>query len=70
MFGVNLQHHRYYFISSSSTHVYLIDTPGHADFTADAAAALRLADGAALVVDAAEGCTAHTNALLRQAPPD
>lgn len=45
----------------------LLDCPGHADFAAQVSAALRLCDGALLVVDAAEGPRAQTAVVLRAA---
>jgi translation elongation factor EF-G len=44
----------------------LIDSPGHVDFGTEVASAVRLADGAVLVIDAAEGCRIQTFAVLRQ----
>ena len=44
----------------------LIDCPGHANFHDESVASLRVADGAALVVDAVEGIMLHTEMLLRQ----
>jgi U5 small nuclear ribonucleoprotein component len=43
----------------------LIDTPGHVNFSDEVSAALRLADGALLVVDAVEGVSSTTEQLIR-----
>jgi elongation factor G len=48
-------------------HINLIDTPGYADFAAEAEAALDVADLAVLVVSAIEGVEAQTEALWRLA---
>lgn len=44
-----------------------MDTPGHMDFGDEAAAALRLADGVILVVDAVEGVMCQTEEIIRSA---
>ncbi|CBH18611.1 U5 small nuclear ribonucleoprotein component,putative [Trypanosoma brucei gambiense DAL972] len=43
-----------------------VDTPGHPDFAAETAAALRLADAVLFCVDAAESLTSNGARLLRQ----
>lgn len=44
----------------------VIDCPGHTNFHDESVASLRVADGAALVVDAIEGIMLHSEMLLRQ----
>ena len=47
--------------------INLIDTPGEPSFVADAAAALRVADAAVVVVNAVSGVEVHTERLWRRA---
>src|SRR5207248_11029677 len=47
--------------------VNLMDTPGHADFGGEVERVLKMADGAFLLVDAAEGPLPQTRFVLRKA---
>src|SRR6266436_5662082 len=47
--------------------VNIIDTPGHADFGGEVERVLQMADGALLLVDAAEGPLPQTRFVLRKA---
>jgi len=48
-------------------HINLIDTPGHADFGGEVERVLRMADGALVLVDAAEGPMPQTRFVLTKA---
>ncbi len=50
--------------------VNVCDTPGHVNFSDEAVAGLRAADGAVVVVDAVEGVMMNTERLIKAAAAD
>ncbi|MCA1944891.1 MAG: translational GTPase TypA [Desulfovibrio sp.] len=54
-------------VTWNDTKINIIDTPGHADFGGEVERALSMADGAILLVDAAEGPLPQTRFVLRKA---
>src|ERR671939_1875648 len=54
-------------LTLGGTKVNIIDTPGHADFGGEVERVLKMADGALVLVDAAEGPLPQTRFVLRTA---
>lgn len=50
---------------TSDTHITLLDTPGHVDFTAEMERTLQVLDYAILVISASDGIQAHTKTVWR-----
>lgn len=54
-------------ITYKDTKINIIDTPGHADFSGEVERVINMADGALLIVDAAEGPLPQTQFVLEKA---
>ena len=50
-------------ITANDTHITLIDTPGHVDFSCEAERAIEVQDYAILVINAQDGIQSHTRTL-------
>lgn len=54
-------------VEYKQTKINIIDTPGHADFSGEVERVINMADGALLIVDAAEGPLPQTQFVLQKA---
>ncbi len=54
-------------VTYNNTKINIIDTPGHADFSGEVERVINMADGALLIVDAAEGPLPQTQFVLQKA---
>src|SRR3989304_569116 len=54
-------------VQYGETKINIIDTPGHADFSGEVERVINMADGALLIVDAAEGPLPQTRFVLEKA---
>lgn len=54
-------------VTYKNTKINIIDTPGHADFSGEVERVINMADGALLIVDAAEGPLPQTQFVLQKA---
>lgn len=54
-------------VTYKNTKINIIDTPGHADFSGEVERVINMADGALLIIDAAEGPLPQTQFVLTQA---
>lgn len=54
-------------VQYGDTKINIIDTPGHADFSGEVERVISMADGALLIIDAAEGPLPQTRFVLEQA---
>lgn len=54
-------------VTYKDIHINIIDTPGHADFGGEVERALKMVDGAILLVDASEGPLPQTRFVLKKA---
>ena len=64
--GITIQSALAHFNWGKDNKIWLIDTPGHADFTAEVEKTLRVTDGAVAVFDGVKGVEAQSKTVLLQ----